>query len=382
MTNPTDESSHTGPLVGSVRGLAMAALALAVVNYLLGFVDGVYQLAFGLPGALLVGGGLLCGAALLPRLSGLLAPATVIAVVGVLQALLWAAAGPQVIGPVLIIVLLLGVFEAVAAACALLIRHGVIDGPSSDRAGWRTRSAMGNAFGQPAPGQFGSGAQGGPSAPGPGGAAPGGQYAASPYPVAPYPGSPYGGSWYQGAQYQQGGQYAPGHQGGQYAGTPYGGSAPGGWSGPGYGQSPAGYGGYPQPAPGYPAYPQVPGYPPPDQAAYRPAEQAPGGQGQSGDHAERAGVSAAGSAAPAPGTGSTADAALANQPTQQTAAHSPSGPPDAASAWAQQPESADRPEPSPQGGQATDAGRGGANQTRHLSAPTDADHGARSDGAD
>jgi len=66
---------------------ALVAAGLAVLIYLLGFTDGVSTLISALPGAMLVGGGLLAAVSVLPRTRWLLAPAVVVAVVGALQVL-------------------------------------------------------------------------------------------------------------------------------------------------------------------------------------------------------------------------------------------------------------------------------------------------------
>lgn len=260
MTSPTDQSTHDGPLAGLTKGLTLAALGTAVVAYLLGFIAGPIAQTGGVTGALTLGGGLLAGAALLPRLSRLLAPAAVIAAVGALQTLLWLVAGPQSATVVTILVLLLVVIEAGVLIGVLLIRHGVIKSSGSGAPAAQPGTWPGAAYGQPAQ-QFQQQSQFAPNPYPASGATP---YPANPYPQSPYPGPAYPApqnqqqaqQGYQNppAQYPAPGQY-PAHaqQPDQYGAPQYGApqygqqqSAPAGWQGQGYAQSPGGYGGYPE----------------------------------------------------------------------------------------------------------------------------------------
>lgn len=252
----TDHQLAPGP----ARLLALAAAALVVVVYILGFFD---ELTFtgGLAGALIIGGGLLAGAAVLPRTGRVLLPAAVLLVTGTLQLLqgVGGALGQEFGGPsaVQVVGLVLAFLAAAAAVGALLLDAGLVKAPA------RRPST--------------------PSTP-------------------QYGGGQYGGGYGQpGQQPGYGGQYGSGYgQPGQQPG--YGGQYGGGFGQPG--QQP-GYGGpstgglpVSPPAPGYGAgYGQAPGYGGPGYAAGYGA--APGGQ--PADPAQ--GSSEATAAMPAPGAG-------------------------------------------------------------------------------
>lgn len=194
-TSTTDHQLRPGP----ARLLALGAAALVLVVYLLGFFD-EFTFTGSLAGALVIGGGLLAGAAVLPKVGRVLVPAVVLLLTGTLQLLqaVTSSAGQEFGGgpSALLVVGLVLAFVALAlAAGAMLMDAGVIKAP------------------------------------------------------APRPATPPG----YGGQYGAYGQQPPGY-GGQYPG--YGQQQPG--YGPGYGQQPPGYGYGAQPG-AQPSGPQGPG---------------------------------------------------------------------------------------------------------------------------
>lgn len=129
-TPPAAESaapSDTQPVLGQVRLLALAAAGLGVVVYLLGFFA-PFGLTTTLLGPLLVGGGLLVGASVLPKAGKVLLPGAVAVTVGMLI-LLQAVAGGGA-STTVVIALVVAFLEAVAAVGAVLMEAGVITAPA------------------------------------------------------------------------------------------------------------------------------------------------------------------------------------------------------------------------------------------------------------
>jgi Family of unknown function (DUF5336) len=127
----SSESSTTAsdaPLLapGPARMLVLAAAGLGLVIYVLGFVD--FGLSSSLIGLLLVGGGLLAGAAVLPKVGRVLVPAAVGVVVGTLQ-LLQAVAGGGA-STITIIALVLALLQSVAVIGAVLLDAGLVKAPA------------------------------------------------------------------------------------------------------------------------------------------------------------------------------------------------------------------------------------------------------------
>jgi len=106
----------------SVRVPALASIVLAVVFALLGFLGAVTMTD--LAGALVLGGGLLAGAAALPRVGRVLVPAAVIATVGVVG-LLQAVVANRGGGGLLIAATAVAVLTWLAAVVAALMDAGV-----------------------------------------------------------------------------------------------------------------------------------------------------------------------------------------------------------------------------------------------------------------
>jgi hypothetical protein len=242
MSNPIGPSAETsdpeqGGATGLVRILALAALGLAVITYLLGYANGVSLLVTSRAGVLILAGGLLAGASALPRVRQWLVPAAVIIVAGVLQMLLEISASPVSLGTIAVIAVLLALLQLMAVVAAVLMDQGLVS-VSSDRSSSSRQSRPGGE--------------------------PGGQYPR-------YPGPQYGGQY-------PGGGYG-GYPAAQASGQPGQGMA----QPPDYGHSPGGYGGYP-PAPGYPqpGYPGAPGYAPGGYPAYGQQSAGFGGYGQPG----------------------------------------------------------------------------------------------------
>ena len=192
-SSPTDSDAQLAP--GPARLLALGAAGLALVIYLLAFFD-AFGIGTGLGGALLLAGGLLAGASVLPKSGRVLLPAAVVMVTGVLLLLLTVVSltssefeGPTAIA---VIAVVLGFVAAGLAVGAFLMDAGVIKAPARRPAG----------------------------------------------PPAGY--NQTGGYGY--------GQQQPGYGGGQYGQQP----GYGGQQQPGYGQQQPGYGGqYGQQQPGY-----------------------------------------------------------------------------------------------------------------------------------
>ncbi|GAA2569264.1 DUF5336 domain-containing protein [Pseudonocardia hydrocarbonoxydans] len=248
-TSTTDHQLRPGP----ARLLALGAAALVVVIYLLGFFD-EFTFTGSLAGALVIGGGLLAGAAVLPKVGRVLVPAVVLLFTGTLQLLqaVTSSAGQDFGGgpsALLVVGLVLAFVASGLAAGAMLMDAGVLKAP------------------------------------------------------AHRPATPPG---YGGQQYGGYGQQPPGYGGQQYGGY---GQQPG--YGPGYGQQQPGYGygAQPgvQPSGPQPSGPQGPGAAPGGQPGYGQAYGQAAGYGGAGYAAGQGadpGQSAteATSALPAPGS--------------------------------------------------------------------------------
>lgn len=205
---------------GPARLLVLGAAALVVVIYVLGFFD-EFAFTANLAGGLVIGGGLLAGAAVLPKVGRVLVPAVVLLAVGTLQLLqlVTVTAGQEFgdgPGAVQVIGLVLAFIALALAAGALLMDAGIIKAPVP-------RPATPPGYGQPYGGGYGQ-------QPGYGGQY--GGYGQQP-PAYGQPGQQPG----YGAGY---GQPGYGQPGGQTPGAQPTGAQPAGY-GPGYGQA-AGYG--------------------------------------------------------------------------------------------------------------------------------------------
>ncbi|MBW0116473.1 DUF5336 domain-containing protein [Pseudonocardia abyssalis] len=255
MTQQPESSTTAAPKThqlapGPARLLALGAAALVVVIYILGFFD-EFTFTGSLAGALVIGGGLLAGAAVLPKVGRVLVPAVVLLATGTLQLLqaVTGTAGQEFgdgPGAVLIVGLVLSFIALALAVGALLMDAGIIKAPAP-------RPATPPGYGQ----QYGG----------------------------------YGQQPGYGGQYGAYGQQQPGY--GQQTGY---GQQPG--YGPGYGQQPGAQPSGAQPA-GQPAYGQgygqsygAPAYP----AGY-------GAPGQPADPGQGSSEATTSMATPAPGTG-------------------------------------------------------------------------------
>ena len=180
------------PRTGRATELALVAAGLGVVVYLLGFVDDVGSRSLIVP--LLLGGGLLAGSVALPTVSArVLAPSAVTAVTGALLMLQAVVGGTN--SAVAVGALVLALLEAAAAAGAVLLHAGLVQGRPRPRKPATPPYAGYPAQGYPAQGQPPQGypPQGYP-------AFPGQQYPGQPYPgsYAGLPGEPYQGDRYAG----------------------------------------------------------------------------------------------------------------------------------------------------------------------------------------
>src|SRR5918995_1368359 len=111
---------------GPARMLVLAAAGLGLVIYVLGFVD--LGLSNTLTGFLLLGGGLLAGAAVLPKVGRVLVPAAVGVVAGTLQQLQTVAGGGS--STTAIIALVLAFLQSVAVIGAVLLDAGLVKAPA------------------------------------------------------------------------------------------------------------------------------------------------------------------------------------------------------------------------------------------------------------
>lgn len=194
------------PLQGPARTLVMAGAGLALVVYLLGFFSPLSSLLYG--PSLVLAGGLLAAAALLPRAAGkVLVPGAVITVVGFLSLVQVAVAAAQfAVGGIEIVALVLAFLAAAALGGAVLMEAGLLSMPA------RKPQQAPQGYGQ----QYGPYGQqyGGYPPPGQGGG----------YVQQPGPGGQYGYGWSpQGPPPQQ----APYGQPQGYEGGPWGHPQPG-----------------------------------------------------------------------------------------------------------------------------------------------------------
>jgi Family of unknown function (DUF5336) len=217
---------------GPARLLALVGAGLAVVFAVLGIFDDAFGFILPTFASLVIGGGLLAGAAVLPKAGRVLLPAAIAATTGALQLLVYAIANGA--SGILIAAVVVAFLVAVAVVGAVLLDTGLVKAPAP-------RPTQPPGYGQPSGyGQYpqGYGQQGGY-----------GQY-------------PQG----YGQQGYGGGQQPPGYgqqgQPGQYGGQQGYGQQPG-YPPPGYGQQPQGQGGWGQQIPagqaGGPAAPSGPG---------------------------------------------------------------------------------------------------------------------------
>ncbi|GAA3245384.1 hypothetical protein GCM10017691_52440 [Pseudonocardia petroleophila] len=271
MTQQPESTTTAAPKThqlapGPARLLALGAAALVVVIYILGFFD-EFTFTGSLAGALVIGGGLLAGAAVLPKVGRVLVPAVVLLATGTLQLLqaVTGTAGQEFgdgPGAVLIVGLVLSFVALALAAGAMLMDAGIIKAPAP-------RPAT-----PPGYGQYGG------------------------YGQQPGYGGQYGGYGQQPPAYGQQSGY-----GGQYGGQPGYGQQPGGQpSGaqstgqpgyaPGYAQA-AGYGG-----PGYPTGYGAPGQQPADPGQGSEATTSMATPGSAAPEAGQGWYSGSGSAAP------------------------------------------------------------------------------------
>jgi hypothetical protein len=138
----TSEAPQLAP--GPARLLVLATAGLGVVIYVLGFVE--TGLAGSLIGFLLLGGGLLAGAALLPKVGRVLVPAAVTVVTGTLFLLQAVTQGGS--STTAIVALVLAFLQSVAVIGAVLLDAGLVKAPAP-----RPRAPQG--YGQPGPyGQY------------------------------------------------------------------------------------------------------------------------------------------------------------------------------------------------------------------------------------
>jgi hypothetical protein len=128
MTQQPQASPDAPPsAAGTIRLLALGAAGLGIVIYLLGFVGGA-GLATGVIGPLLVGGGLLAGATVLPKAGRVLLPGGIAVTVGMLLLLQAVAAGGA--STIEVVALVLAFLQAVAAVGAVLLDEGIVTAPA------------------------------------------------------------------------------------------------------------------------------------------------------------------------------------------------------------------------------------------------------------
>ncbi|HYH31954.1 MAG TPA: DUF5336 domain-containing protein [Pseudonocardia sp.] len=261
-TSTSTGQSQLAP--GPARLLALVAAGLGLVVYLIGFLD--LGLATTFVGVLIVGGGLLAGAALLPKVGRVLVPAAVMVTTGTLLFLQMVTSGSTPT-PV-IIALVLAFLQTVAVIGAVLLDAGLVKAPAP-------RPSAPPGYGQPGGyGQYppGYGQQGGY-----------GQYGASPQGYG-QPGA-YG--------YGQPGQYGQPGYGQQGYGAPggYGQQPQAGWGqAPGQADpggrpasTPSWYGGSPESGGDTPSSPLASGAPAQSAEPTSAIPQSPGRSEQQGD---------------------------------------------------------------------------------------------------
>lgn len=243
MSQQPDPSQQTGPTSasaaatgvqlapGPARLLALGAAALALVIYLLGFLGSIF-ITSGTAGAMIIGGGLLTGAAVLPKVGRVLLPGAVLILVGTLQLLqvVVGSVGGEfgvTLGAVAVIILVLAFVAAALAVGALLMHVGVVKPPArrpSAPAGYGQPGYGPGGYGQQQPG-YGYGQPGyGPGGYGPGYAQ---QQPGYGQPYGPGYGGPQGQPGYGGPQGQPGG-YGAGYGAAGYGAAGYGAAPPAG----------------------------------------------------------------------------------------------------------------------------------------------------------
>ncbi|MCO1654886.1 DUF5336 domain-containing protein [Pseudonocardia humida] len=166
---PRPRPTGDGP-TGPARLLALGAAGAALVIYLLGFFANENGLLGTLSfSPLLVGGGLLAGASVLPKAGRVLLPGAIIALTGVLLLLQLVASGGA--PGIVVFMLILGIVEAGAAIAAFLMDAGVVSAPARGSGGGpRQPQPQHPGYGPPpgyAPQGYGAppGAYGPPSSP-------------------------------------------------------------------------------------------------------------------------------------------------------------------------------------------------------------------------
>jgi len=155
-------TGEPGVLSGPARSCALVSAGLAVAIYLLGFADNLALAT--LAWALVLGGGLLAGAAALPRSGRLLVPATVASVLGTLL-LLQDVLNTPAAQTVLVVATVLAFVVAAVAAVGTLFATGLVAPPQA-----RPRGYPAPGYGYPSGYGYGYGQQPGPVAQAPYGA--------------------------------------------------------------------------------------------------------------------------------------------------------------------------------------------------------------------
>lgn len=261
---PTNSPSG-GP--GLSKILAIAAGGLGLVIYILSFTDGAGGYLRDLVGVLLLGGGLLAGASVLPKAPATLLPGTVVALTGALFLLVSVTKGPSfldlpgVVGgtPALAVVaIILALLESAACVAAVLLDAGLVKMAMTPRPSRMPQRAWGPVAGAPPQGAYPGGY---PGAVGPPGGQPAGGW---PGPGA-YPGGPGGYPGAAGGYPGVAGGYPGGPGGYPGVASGYPGAASGYPGAPGSQPGGAGPGGYPgQPPAAAPAGGGAAGQPQPD----------------------------------------------------------------------------------------------------------------------
>lgn len=247
MSQPVGQRERTGPdgrlAPGTPRLLALVATTIALIIYFCTFSNAAAYYSVQAP-QLLLAGGMLAGAALLPRAGRTLVPGTILTAVACLAMLQFLTGTASVFGGVtidgrlpiiLVVVLVLGFLQLAACVGALLLDLGVLKPASAGARGAFARSG-------PAAGGYGPAAGYGP----PPGSPPQAGYGQPPYGAAPQYG---GGAPYGGGGPQHGGPSAYGSPGGAAGGGPGSGVGFGAVAGPGAPTAPAG-----STLSGYPGY--------------------------------------------------------------------------------------------------------------------------------
>ncbi|MGH4027128.1 MAG: DUF5336 domain-containing protein [Pseudonocardiaceae bacterium] len=227
---PGPSNSPSGGL-GLSKILAIVPGGLGLVLYFLSFTDGAGGYLRDLVGVLLLGGGLLAAASVLPKAPATLLPGTVAALTGALFLLVSVAKGPPFVDlpgdvggtPALAVVaVILALLEAAACVAAVLLDAGLVKMALTPRPSRFPQRSWGPAPGAPPQGAYPGaypGSAGPPGGQAPGGQAPGGWPGAGVYPgfTGGYPGGPGG---YPGAGSGYPGGYPAGPGPGGYLSQP------------------------------------------------------------------------------------------------------------------------------------------------------------------